>query len=213
MIPAQNRTSSQKESWHIFRNRSMYHCGRDWYRRHFLFHTTVGTLPKFCDVCGKDADGTGKTFGCKKVPLDMVNHSHRFLQKPADRANCKTSRSFLSTSRILAFVILKRRFWATTKASTTSLREAFQNGIYNVPGFLPNEQVRYKIPAVGDSDKIVYTALRPEQKSLGRLWKLIERFSQPGDIEVDPLGRIFSTEVAALTVANQRRYIGDEPDI
>ena len=85
---------------------------------------------------------------------------------------------------------------------------ATRNVINNVMGLIPGERHMVK-----DGD--AYRMLRPEQKCLSLLKELICRFSQAGDIVVDPFGGTFSTAIACFTLDSEngtRRFIGCEKD-
>lgn len=85
---------------------------------------------------------------------------------------------------------------------------ATRNVINNVMGLIPGERHMVK-----DGD--AYRMLRPEQKCLFLLKELICRFSQAGDIVVDPFGGTFSTAIACFTLDSEigkRRFIGCEKD-
>lgn len=83
---------------------------------------------------------------------------------------------------------------------------AFENVIDNVPDVGRNEALRL--------DDNTGKFLRPEQKSVPLLRELILRYSQPGDLVVDPFGGTGSTAAAALSLpgGQHRRVIVSDAD-
>ena len=85
---------------------------------------------------------------------------------------------------------------------------ATRNIINNVMALVPGERHMVKS---GDTSRM----LRPEQKCVSLLKELISRFSQAGDIVVDPFAGTFSTAIACFTLDKDngaRRFIGCEKD-
>ncbi|CDF39110.1 adenine specific DNA methyltransferase [Chondrus crispus] len=85
---------------------------------------------------------------------------------------------------------------------------ATRNVINNVMGLVPGERHMVKI---GDTSRM----LRPEQKCVSLLKELICRFSQAGDIVVDPFAGTFSTAIACFNLDKDngaRRFIGCEKE-
>lgn len=142
--------------------------------------------------------GTGRAaFRVDTSPLFIIKDAHSFTTQ---------RRSSTNLSPKVEYVVHATRAGAEARDayemvnyrafnSVPSRFPAHHNVIDNVRPPLYHEVVRR-----GGSGAGAGKWLRPEQKSLALLEELIQRFSQPGDIVVDPFAGTFSTAVACLRV-------------
>lgn len=162
-----------------------------------------------------DSDGTlpkkrRKTFSVDKVPIVMAKHPSGRNGFPG-RCSCtlrcdvefvlhlkKNGLSFQEESKMVNYENFNY---------VSSTFPAFSNIMDNVKGLLSGEQVRIKIP-----ENPRTCALRSEQKPVALLKELICRFSQPGDLVVDPFAGTFSTAFACMDLPNHRKFVSCEKD-
>lgn len=138
------------------------------------------------------------SFRVDSAPLLIIKDPHAFTAQ---------RRSSTNLSRKVEFVVHATRCGADAQTayervnfrtfnSVPSRFAAHLNVIDNVRPPLYHEVVRRP----GYTDARSFKWMRPEQKSLALMEELVQRFSQPRDVVVDPFGGTCSTGLACLRI-------------
>ena len=104
---------------------------------------------------------------------------------------------------------MKRRLDYNTASDYGGTLPSWTNVVTGVP--IPSGSEVIYVPMQKEEDAYKYK-LRPEQKPLGLLKYLINKFTKAGDLVVDTCAGTFSTMTACVTMDKHRRFIGTDKD-